>query len=1154
VSSRYLAHFLEEAGHQQDFTADAILQASVTSSFTANAVISTSQSGSFTADAIITSLQTGSFTADAVLQAGQSSSFTADAFVQAASAASFTADAIISVDQSASLSADAVLQTAMVVSLTADAIIQAAPSASLTADAVVETARSSSFSADAVIGSTAIPNPFPYTGIPGSPIARPGNIVPGAFDHPLANATFTADAVITVAQTSSFTANAVISVAQSGSFTADAEIASGLTTVTQTFTADALVAITPTATISADAVIQASRSQTFSADSILQRVQSASFTADAAFSVHFTADAIIEASQSLSFLADAQIVAPPDEVYGAVPDGYEPLLAAPIDDTQTTITVTNPLPEGTELPILVYIDGEWMLVTAVSLDGLTWTVVRGFNTSTATSHGISRVLPANTTISVGGVQIGADVNFTKTRLETYSNGKPGTGEIWIRDLDRSRSFTTGAEVIVRHRNIRVWGGFITGIRRAHVFPEGSGNLATEPRYLILQVMDYNILFERRIYYRKVNPPFMPVRRWPNGTHDDVVIGDLVTLYLDIGDDHLNFDVNHVGTPGLPQISCNPDAPDNFQIGSAGWRWGDVMNAIISQTGAVYYIDPDRTLRYVDDSTKQSVFGYTGLSDDPSGTVTGYRNFELVHDGSELVNEQFTWGVGQGATAPVLGHATDATSIAAHGLWQGAELRYDMYCQDTVDLRAQTWLDGSPQNRRGHKRDRISVRATVFHPYFRVADVLNVESTTYGFNDDIPVRGAAITFPTPWNIQMDLTISHELDQPWNIFEFYFPDFDFGFPPFGFPPFDGFGVLPPHDPCEDDASCIETYTRTSLLGNGLGVDEIWGLTWPASTVYETDGDEAKFHKSVACSAGSGGFTPPIALSDLLITSPLEYLFLIRGDREFERVLGNTLSFARWQFLLSAQANPGVEFAPYNADHYGVDLTWGTQASVAGPDICTDPGGGDRLTLGFKVFPGAVPAASVTFDDAADITIQEPMWLRFRMDEDGLHARLWQFGEVEPGVWSTELAGDFSGLPMLYQWYQYSGVRDQNFYVSSYEIVEPCPVIGPCVDAAPGEFEEPPDEGTLYGMFPQSSDELDNGNFLYCFGIQFQINSSEVWADGYRLRLGDDYIEHAENGCIEILSTTEAGTTPFDPGMSITANLTPWIIQDPPPVYEP
>ena len=537
---------------------------------------------------------------------------------------------------------------------------------------------------------------------------------------------------------------------------------------------------------------------------------------------------------------------------GDIATGYMPPLAAPIDDDDTTIIVTTPSSSTPDEPFVVLIDDEQVLVTDVS--GTTWTVVRGYNDTVATSHGSGAYArPALARVTVNGVDTTAHVHYGRSRFTTAANGQAGTAEIWVRDLERTRSFTTGKEVVVSFRGIRMWGGYVATVRRQFVFDSGTGIVGDEPRWLILDCVDYNVLFNKRIFFDPADTDDMAVKHWPNGTRDELVISELVNNYLTLGDDGLSFDIRHVGTPALPQINCNPLAPDEFGIGSAGWTWGEVMASIISQTGAVYYIDPDKVFRYVDDSTKQSRFGWSGLSDAPNDTTTiGYRDAEFALDGARLLNDQLQWGAGQGSDSMVFSRVTDSASVTTHGLWQGGELRFDMYCQDSVDLRAQTWVYGSPQNRRGGKDDRFFSRVTVREPYFRVADVVSLASTEFGFTQIAPVRHSEITFPTPWDIKCILTIAHELDAPWQTFEFWFPQFSFDPPqidwkdPPGIPWPEPWG---PFDPCElveGECVVVDTFTRS---GASLGTSDsghTWGVPIGITNTYTptTDGSEAIF----------------------------------------------------------------------------------------------------------------------------------------------------------------------------------------------------------------------------------------------------------------------------------------------------------------------
>lgn len=516
-------------------------------------------------------------------------------------------------------------------------------------------------------------------------------------------------------------------------------------------------------------------------------------------------------------------------------------------------------------------------------------------------------------ITVGGVDVTNDVDYRRSRFTTTSNGQAGTAEIWVRDLDREWAFVTGSEIIVRFRGIRMWGGYLANVRRQYVFASGTG-LSEEPRYLLLDGVDYNVLFNKRVYFDPGDTDDMFVKRWPNGTRDEVVINELVNDYLTLDDDGLTFDIQHVGTPALSQTSCNPDAPDVFGIGSAGWLWGEVMNAVVSQTGAVYCIDPDKVFRHVDDSDKQSRFGWGGVSDAPDNVNTlGYRDVEFVHDGARLTNDHLQWGAGQGSASLGFTRVTDSTSLATHGRWQTGELRYDMYCAESIEERAETWVYGSPQNRRGGKDDRISARFTVHEPYFRVADVITVESTEYDLSYTLPIRHAEITFPTPYDIKCVLTAAHELDAPWQTFEFWIPTFDFNVrPPGGFelnppvfnppelnPPVI---VFPPIDQCEEvvtgPGACEETFTRNEA--NGLGTAEApLGLSWlPGSNDnFAVNGNAAIFE------LGSDS-QRYVSLDSPGITGPLDIRFLVRWERD----VGATAGVGGWGSVNLTLDTPG------------------------------------------------------------------------------------------------------------------------------------------------------------------------------------------------------------------------------------------------------
>lgn len=86
MSSRYLAHYIHTGlvTVEDDFTADAVLQATLSNTFTADAhlVAAGTVSDDFTADAVLLRTESATFTADAALVSTPSATFTADAVIR----------------------------------------------------------------------------------------------------------------------------------------------------------------------------------------------------------------------------------------------------------------------------------------------------------------------------------------------------------------------------------------------------------------------------------------------------------------------------------------------------------------------------------------------------------------------------------------------------------------------------------------------------------------------------------------------------------------------------------------------------------------------------------------------------------------------------------------------------------------------------------------------------------------------------------------------------------------------------------------------------------------------------------------------------------------------------------------------------------------
>ena len=135
------------------------------------------------------------------------------------------------------------------------------------------------------------------------------------------------------------------------------------------------------------------------------------------------------------------------------------------------------------------------------------------------------------------------------------------------------------------------------------------------------------------------------------------------------------------------------------------------------------------------------------------------------------------------------------------------------------MAASSLINGTPQNKRGHKDDAISFTCTVFQPVFHVGQKVQVVSSIYGYDDVLPIRVMRITFANPWQAIFELTLSHEIDEAWSTFESVWPKITLPKTPRIKPP----PPPPPGGGC-DDAACgiTDTFNREDtefIAGPGL-----------------------------------------------------------------------------------------------------------------------------------------------------------------------------------------------------------------------------------------------------------------------------------------------------------------------------------------------
>jgi len=514
-------------------------------------------------------------------------------------------------------------------------------------------------------------------------------------------------------------------------------------------------------------------------------------------------------------------------------------------------------------------------------------------------------------IRINGVDVTDDVIVKDAEFTSQVSGSPGACKFALKDMGHAYEFVVGQTLTLDVDGVRVWGGWVQNIGRKYFFPYTGEPypISMIPRSLVIEGVDYNILFRKRFCFDKANPANGLLKSWPEDTHDDVMIRWLCEHDLDLSGDGLDTTtmVEHVGSP-------NPDAKGNPAAG--GWSWEDAMKAIGRYPGGIFYITPGKKLVYTDVDTPSSayyltdvpgtidqwsggsvvwrdigtipdpwqpnnwydegqridVYGYgywpivyaqssgfsgstmpdfsengspggtgstvdneiswypvdpwfgggqnvgpgaivqpiaynghiyeaenygttgdtepawptdggtvlDGVGDPGTGPVLvpdpmsiGYREMEILYNGSNLVTDAMVWGAGQGAKQVRFKRTVDEDAVAAHGLWQVGDFRGDLWRQASVDKRSNSFVYGSPQNKRGGKDDAVSVSVALFKPLFEVAQKVDFTSNVYGYRDVLPIRRMRITFPTTHDARFDLVLSHSIDEPWNTFEYWFP---------------------------------------------------------------------------------------------------------------------------------------------------------------------------------------------------------------------------------------------------------------------------------------------------------------------------------------------------------------------------------------------
>jgi hypothetical protein len=724
----------------------------------------------------------------------------------------------------------------------------------------------------------------------------------------------------------SFTAQAAISRTQPKSFTAAAWTVAAVQQRTGSVPAAAVVLGQRTNALTAAAWLSTSVAQTgsFTASAWIARTQSGSFSADAittggVVSGSITAKANIRANPSGSFTAAAIITR----------GGWFTAQAALFGHQTASFSASA-----------------WIYVPRTY-------VVPG-------DPGSGYVYANPTPIAkivVGGVDITDDVMFETASFTSAVNGFPGACGFRVRDTLHSHAFVAGAETYLEIDGKRRWGGYITQVTRGFAFPyDDTTDESSVARFFTLTGVDYNILFAKRVLFDKANPTNVAFKSWPVDTAADTVIRYIFDHYTTLADDGCVYDsVTNAGT-------INPDKVAS--VGTVGFTFGDAMTEINRLINAVWYFDAFKNLHFTSADDRDNPIG---LSDNPGANEVGFREAAFLADGTKLANDVFVWGAGTGSRRMAFAHVESGPSKNAHNLWQYAEFTSAMYHQWAVDERASSILNGNDQSLRGWKNNRDAWTLTIFDTRFSLGHKVLVTSDTFGLSDVYPIRKTTITFPTPWDVKTEMLLSHELDDPWNFYEFWFPRLS--------PP-EWTIIDPPPFPCTNCADCPDLCAGCECgITDGFNrvVDGSWG-TSDAGLVWEdTSPSDAGLHySSVADGVGS-----------VLVSTDGTGFHGVVSQELFTSALSGSFALS-FQFMC-----PTVRpFITVNAS----DVYAGTQ-TIFGY-------GAGEVWLGWE---GDVLGTGIP------ITLVDGTWYTVRLErEDGVEVRMkiWAAGDTEPD-WTDTVA---------------------------------------------------------------------------------------------------------------------------------------------------
>jgi hypothetical protein len=361
-------------------------------------------------------------------------------------------------------------------------------------------------------------------------------------------------------------------------------------------------------------------------------------------------------------------------------------------------------------------------------------------------------------ITLDGVDVTGDVNFSRTSFVQNAKTGPGTFELV---LYGQQPYIGGEEIHVEIDDLRTFGGYVMTVEAGYVFAATDTSITTT-----LRGTDYNVLFDRLFAYNKASASgsqgkYTTWKSFAKGTYDDTIIRKVFGSYVDLppGFDYTTY-VDRVGVAALEEP---------WTMATAGSSLRQTMQSLSQVTTAVWWIDPYLHLHNHSRSTITAPYPIT----DGKGGISS-KGLSISGDISQMVNQAIVWGTlartVEGEINAQVNNAT--TSREQYGRWQYGEFRSDLHHTNYIQRRAASIIE--------RYRDPIyRAKAFIFEPGYQAGQGVEVISSEHGISDVLVIHSMALTFAvakerdgdTYYGVpRYELSIGLDPELPWDIYDY------------------------------------------------------------------------------------------------------------------------------------------------------------------------------------------------------------------------------------------------------------------------------------------------------------------------------------------------------------------------------------------------